>query len=445
MPPKSNDYHPKPTYEEPNNKAVYQPPRKDYLPPHPSPKPTIIHKGHLEISTVRPGYHSTFEPPVKGYLPPPQPTLPPPTPNREYQSPLEETTYHRPDHPIDYHPHPSGDLTLCPHFQESKYCIPAHECWSPGVPDEDCPHNGFCCFDGCNNVCLKNKDYHTSFHIPKHNAHKLPGHDYVHLTQDHKVITNGKYITPIEEMVYHLVEVQDDPADYVIPAKYDYEEHRIKEVYEIPIETHDYHKPHSVEVYKPPIKEYLPPKDYSPPEQHHVIHHEVHENEYHAPKPAYQLPKKEYLPPKVDYHSKPIDAYNPPEKEYLPPTPTYSPPPPPKAPIAAYTPPPFAKPSIVTYTPPPKAVEPIAAYVPPPHNLHPVATYTPAPPAPIKASYKSHEDEHHHEVHEISVHPSSEYSPPDDHHKVQFHIICFCFFLNISWVTFLIFFWGELF
>jgi len=27
-------------------------------------------------------------------------------------------------------------------------------CWSPGVPDTDCPNNGLCCNDGCANTCL---------------------------------------------------------------------------------------------------------------------------------------------------------------------------------------------------------------------------------------------------------------------------------------------------
>ena len=26
-------------------------------------------------------------------------------------------------------------------------------CWSPGVRDTDCPHNGLCCYDGCANTC----------------------------------------------------------------------------------------------------------------------------------------------------------------------------------------------------------------------------------------------------------------------------------------------------
>ncbi|TRY80549.1 hypothetical protein TCAL_10964 [Tigriopus californicus] len=30
-----------------------------------------------------------------------------------------------------------------------------HRCWSPGHPDTDCTGNGFCCFDGCANTCLR--------------------------------------------------------------------------------------------------------------------------------------------------------------------------------------------------------------------------------------------------------------------------------------------------
>ena len=32
-------------------------------------------------------------------------------------------------------------------------------CWSPGVPDLDCPYSGLCCFDGCANKCLKSQSY----------------------------------------------------------------------------------------------------------------------------------------------------------------------------------------------------------------------------------------------------------------------------------------------
>jgi len=30
-------------------------------------------------------------------------------------------------------------------------------CWSPGVPDTDCPGHGLCCSDGCANHCLGNR------------------------------------------------------------------------------------------------------------------------------------------------------------------------------------------------------------------------------------------------------------------------------------------------
>ena len=454
LPPKIVEHHHKPHYKSsPHDVAIYHPPVKEYLPPIPTstPKPHIVHKGHLEISTVKPGYHSTFEPPVKAYLPPPSPTLPPPTPNREYLSPLEEVSYQKPEPEVTYHApevtyhapdkHHSGDLTLCPHFQPSSYCEPAHECWSPGVPDEDCPHNGHCCFNGCSNVCLMNKDYHTSYHRPKHNAHKVPGHDYVEITPDHKVITTGKYITPdVDEMVYHLVNLQDELSDYSVPPIPAY----VKDTYDIPeLKHHPDH--HIVESYKPPVKEYLPPKNavhYDSPKEVYIVpkddylppkvpdyappsdHHEVYEVEYHSPKPLhadYQVPKKEYLPPPPTlkhevYYEKPKDAYKPPVKEYLPPKPAYSPPPPPKAPIEHYHPPtPTPKP--LEYTPSPKPVEPIAAYVPPPTKPHAIDSYVP----PIETSYKSHKEDHH-DVHEIEVHPVASYNAPDNHHKEKLQL-----------------------
>ena len=35
-------------------------------------------------------------------------------------------------------------------------------CWSPGLPDSDCPNGGFCCFDGCANFCLDDPAKPTS-------------------------------------------------------------------------------------------------------------------------------------------------------------------------------------------------------------------------------------------------------------------------------------------
>ena len=35
------------------------------------------------------------------------------------------------------------------------------ECWSPGVPDLDCPNSGLCCFDGCSNKCVKSEEKPT--------------------------------------------------------------------------------------------------------------------------------------------------------------------------------------------------------------------------------------------------------------------------------------------
>ena len=42
------------------------------------------------------------------------------------------------------------------------------ECWSPGVPDVDCPGNALCCFNGCINICVldhhevKTDHYHVA-------------------------------------------------------------------------------------------------------------------------------------------------------------------------------------------------------------------------------------------------------------------------------------------
>merc|ERR1711935_340524 len=48
-------------------------------------------------------------------------------------------------------PHPGS----CPPIDHNVKCSYGEsQCWSPGVPDLDCPGSGLCCFNGCINVCL---------------------------------------------------------------------------------------------------------------------------------------------------------------------------------------------------------------------------------------------------------------------------------------------------
>jgi len=45
---------------------------------------------------------------------------------------------------------------VCPKFPTRPSCSSYLQstCWSPGVPDVDCPNHGLCCFNGCSNVCI---------------------------------------------------------------------------------------------------------------------------------------------------------------------------------------------------------------------------------------------------------------------------------------------------
>ena len=125
----------------PHHMKHMSPPEKLYEAPVPH------HMTHLSV-------------PAKGYVPPSHMShIVPPT--KGYDKP---------------------NYAVCPHFtlQEKSECPHIkHQCWSPGVPDADCPHHGLCCFDGCNNICLAPGHHAGGFHVPSHNAHLVPGHHYV--------------------------------------------------------------------------------------------------------------------------------------------------------------------------------------------------------------------------------------------------------------------------
>merc|ERR1711892_386847 len=217
---------------------------------------------------------------------------------------------------------PSADykephFAACPHFtlkERSECPYIKHQCWSPGVPDADCPHHGLCCFDGCNNVCLDPAVHKAAgYHVPSHSAHIVPGHKYVpspgheeHPEKfHHRTLKTPdlSFLAPMHETekVYHLVNsdgavdyVEKLPVSYLPPAK-DYLPPPPKSEHGIPLD------------YIPPSKSYLPP----PIDQH--IHHEL--------KSSYKPPDKSYLPPKevhLDHHEEP-HSYEPPQYEYLPP------------------------------------------------------------------------------------------------------------------------------
>ena len=303
---------PEKSYIPPEHVSHMTPPEKNYLPPeHTSHAPEYMsHMSPPDKQYLPPDHMSHMSPPEKAYIPPKHMnSMHPPShdyspPDHMYKMHPPEKNYVPPHHMSHLVPPKESYVkphhAVCPEFtlREKTECHKIHhQCWSPGVPDEDCPHHGLCCFDGCNNVCLHPSDYPAhGYHVPKHNAYLVPGHKYVpspghtdHTSFKHRTLhaPSKEYLPPTESM-YHLVE---GPAEY--------EE-------ELPTS------------YLPPAKEYLPPK---------VSHHDspqiVHKPSTHEKtKAIYQLPTKEYLPPPKPIHEDekhPYASYLPPSKDYIPP------------------------------------------------------------------------------------------------------------------------------
>ena len=316
---------PEKQYLPPDHMSHMTPPDKQYLPPdyevhgeHYHAQEHMAHMAPPEKEYLPPDYMSHMIPPEKGYVPPEHMSHMSP-PHKSYIPPDHMKSMHPPGkdyHPPDYMykmqppkksyvpPHHMSHLvppkesydkphyTVCPHFtlREKTECPTIkHQCWSPGVPDEDCPHHGLCCFDGCNNVCLDSSYPAKGYHIPSHDAYLVPGHKYVPSPKPedkalfhHRTLhAPSKEYLPPSEAVYHLV---DRPEDYEndLPTSY-----------------------------LPPVKDYLPPA------KEHLVKH-VH-------KPSYEPPTHEYLPPP---HSKPVKDEKHPYASYLPPSKDYLPPPP---------------------------------------------------------------------------------------------------------------------
>ena len=290
---------PEKQYIPPDHMSHIAPPSKEYLPPphHDHIDHHMTHMSPPEKSYIPPEHMSHMSPPEKSYIPPDS--------MKSMHPPVEN--YHPPEHMYKMHPPeknyippphmshlvpPKESYAVCPHFtlKEKAECPKIkHQCWSPGVPDEDCPHHGLCCFDGCNNVCLDSSYPSKGYHVPGHDAYLVPGHEYVPSPKPHhedkKLFKHrtlhapSKEYLPPPESVYHLVE---GPVEYEknLPTSY-----------------------------LPPVKEYLPP----------------HKNKEKLPlhKPGYEPPKHEYLPPPALKDEKhPYASYLPPSKEYLPPSPT---------------------------------------------------------------------------------------------------------------------------
>ncbi|QQP56612.1 Uncharacterized protein FKW44_001330 [Caligus rogercresseyi] len=68
------------------------------------------------------------------------------------------------------------DEDVCPKpkgFQECNL-YERSECWSPDVPDLDCPESALCCFDGCRNICMDGSNERKHNVNRKSNAKPFP-------------------------------------------------------------------------------------------------------------------------------------------------------------------------------------------------------------------------------------------------------------------------------
>ncbi len=241
-------------------------------------------------------------------------------------------------------------------------------CQSPNQPDPLCPGNGYCCFDGCANVCTRIPvpfiPGDIPIHIPPNAAYLVPGKEYLYLRElqakvsSKRIEEDGEHYMPPPASMYHLAELENlesvkslpdlptvsqlppgsrrepntlklsPPTEYKPPAL-DPEEHRQylppppsgdpkvpADGYTLPnYESHDL--PDALR----PSQQYLPPKSsgYQVSKEH---------ADQGAPNSLLQPPKKQYLPPPHPSELPPSPealvgdlkaGYEVPSKEYLPP------------------------------------------------------------------------------------------------------------------------------
>ncbi len=206
---------------------------------------------------------------------------------------------------------PPQKHAACPRREPKAHCPPkgtVHQCWSPGVPDLDCPGSGLCCFDGCVNVCIMghhevhngNDQYHLHHHHHHHHLHPISYH----------TPPNTKYLVPSSVFIPHeaIHGGKEGSKENVKVVDVGYEDGRVpmlamEELYSLKeldeahnqgkddkvgkkIHTAGHSYPavmlHPPAHYMPPAQEYLPPRDYLAPS-------------YHEMKP----PHRNYLPPKA--------------------------------------------------------------------------------------------------------------------------------------------------
>ena len=218
----------------------------------------------------------------------------------------------------------------CPVMKEqNKDCTmyPSHQCWSPGVPDLDCPGSGLCCFNGCVNVCINgyhhvhnNNQYHlhhhhhhhhhhpVSYHTPPNTKYLVPGSVYIPYEAIHG---NDKHTSDsYQKDIKDLLHIKYGDGSHPEPASYNKKTEVIKSALKSEYISPKNPEEHAVHnKYLPPLKEYLPPE-----EKRSSLSYAV------PALTSYRPPSMGYLPPVDDSKDhKELGSYSPPVREYLPP------------------------------------------------------------------------------------------------------------------------------
>ena len=308
-------------------KEKFKPPTNDYIPPH--------GQGG-----------SKLKPPSREYLKPFRPSASTPRrlplfpPTRQQQQPRLR---------------PAASFfttTACPPADKNVKCeYVKNQCWSRGTPDIDCPGEGLCCFNGCNNVCLRpSSPYLTKhFHVSPHQAYLVPGKQNLYLQQTGPP---PGYNQPSQDHALpspphpHEIPLNDLPT--LIPPNKAFQRSSKRRIEEGDVDTHFLPPPYNmyslapaletIEIsglperpnvselpprdkanMVPPAKEYLPPPGYQLPDDGYDL-------------PTYEGAElsdiQKYLPPTAEYQQAGVAGLHIPTEDYLPPTKIthYSPP-----------------------------------------------------------------------------------------------------------------------
>ncbi|TRY76710.1 hypothetical protein TCAL_07593 [Tigriopus californicus] len=254
------------------------------------------------------------------------------------------------------HHNKSSLRNFCPQVKKRDSCEHAvNQCWSPGVPDVDCPGSGLCCHDGCTNVCINgyhqiessfhvHHHHHVSYHVPPNSKYLVPGSQYIPYEVLHG--SNPRELG-VSELLDQYLNHKANPKHQKVPGhqpNFDKKSHHgskpehpsippthgMEEIYSLKelenMELEDYHPHHLTQLqhhdgdksvilsppnhYRPPALGYLPP---DPRGHTHLSKDHMNLGQ------SYELPSKSYLPPKADKAAGKHEHLKPPSNDYLPP------------------------------------------------------------------------------------------------------------------------------